>query len=162
MTKDTFRVGGIDHVELSVPDRFEAAEWYNTVLGLEIVEEFEHWADLSAYPLMISSDGGDTMLALFKGRPSGSGGGVSRVAFRTTGEDFLTFMDRLESIPDINASGESDIIDFGRAYSVFFTDTYGHVFEVTTYESRWARLLDQSTILQKRNLANTLARLYRI
>jgi catechol 2,3-dioxygenase-like lactoylglutathione lyase family enzyme len=34
MTENTFRVDGIDHVELSVPDRYDAAEWYNEVLGL--------------------------------------------------------------------------------------------------------------------------------
>lgn len=148
MTEDTFRVDGIDHVELSVPDRYDAAEWYDEALGLEVVEEFEHWADLSAYPLMISSDGGDTMLALFTGRRSGGGGGFRRVAFRTTGEDFLTFVDRLGSIPEIDASGEGDITDFGRAYSVFFTDPYGHDFEVTTYDYAQVsgRLSDQRNI----------------
>ncbi|MDS0277652.1 VOC family protein [Halomicroarcula sp. S1AR25-4] len=69
MTDDGFLVGSLDHVELSVPDRYEAADWYNEALGFEIVEEFEHWADLRAYPLMTSSDDGNTMLALFKRPP---------------------------------------------------------------------------------------------
>jgi hypothetical protein len=93
---------------------------------------------------MISSDDGETMLALFKGHRSSSGGGFSRVAFRTTGQAFLTFVNRLRSIPHINASGEGDITDFGSAYSVFFTDPYGNAFEVTTYDyEQVSRCLDR-------------------
>lgn len=60
--------------------------------------------------------------------------GVLRVAFRTTGEGFLTFVSRLDSVHEIDASGPGDVTDFGGAYSVFFTDPYGHPFEVTTYD----------------------------
>lgn len=35
----TFRVEQIDHVELYVPDRYQAADWYHSVLGLEIVTD---------------------------------------------------------------------------------------------------------------------------
>jgi len=134
MTDDGFQVGGIDHVELSVPDRYEAADWYKVALGLEIVEEFEHWADLSAYPLMISSDGGDTMLALFKRSLSDQTGGFQRVAFETSGPNFLQFRERLENISNIDATKARNVTDFGSAYSVFFSDPYGHSFEVTTYD----------------------------
>lgn len=134
MTDDGFRVDGIDHVELSVPDRYEAAAWYEEALGFEVVDEFEHWAELSAYPLMISSDDGETMLALFEGSPSPGAGGFQRVAFRASGEDFLTFLDRAEAVPEIDARGGGSVRDFGSAYSVFFSDPYGYAFEVTTYE----------------------------
>jgi catechol 2,3-dioxygenase-like lactoylglutathione lyase family enzyme len=134
MPDDEFRVDGIDHVELSVPDRYEAAEWYHEALGFEIVEEFEHWARLSAYPLMLSTDGGRTMLALFEGPPSPGTGGFRRVAFRTSGKGFLAFLDRTDAIPEIDAQGAGSVTDFGSAYSVFFSDPYGYPFEVTTYE----------------------------
>lgn len=134
MTDDGFQVDGIDHVELSVPDRYEAADWYNEALGFEIVEEFEHWAERGGYPLMVSSDGGDTMLALFEGTPSNGRGGFQRVAFRTDGEGFLAFLDRLDAIPDISTGGARNVTDLGSAYSVFFSDLYGYSFEVTTYE----------------------------
>ena len=42
----------IDHVELFVPDRDEAAEWYATVLGCERVRGAEQWAKDPAGPLM--------------------------------------------------------------------------------------------------------------
>jgi catechol 2,3-dioxygenase-like lactoylglutathione lyase family enzyme len=44
----------LDHVELFVPDRYEAARWYQRVLGLEIVREYEEWAADPRGPLMIS------------------------------------------------------------------------------------------------------------
>lgn len=53
---NTFRVLQIDHVELFVPDRHEAAEWYRRTLGLEIVPGYQDWAADPGGPLMISSD----------------------------------------------------------------------------------------------------------
>lgn len=53
-------VDQIDHVELFVPDRHQAAEWYRRVLGLKVVPDDEQWADDPQGPLMISSDGGST------------------------------------------------------------------------------------------------------
>ena len=64
----SFKVEQIDHVELFVPDRYTAARWYEQVLGLRILPEHEHWAGPGG-PLMISSDSGCTMLALFEGEP---------------------------------------------------------------------------------------------
>lgn len=37
----SFKVQQIDHVELFVPDRYEAAKGYEQILGLEIIPEFE-------------------------------------------------------------------------------------------------------------------------
>jgi catechol 2,3-dioxygenase-like lactoylglutathione lyase family enzyme len=71
MQDDGFAVDQIDHVELFVPDRYQAAEWYRRVLGLKVVAEYEHWASDPRGPLMISSDGGHTKLALFQGTPQG-------------------------------------------------------------------------------------------
>jgi hypothetical protein len=59
----------IDHVELFVRDRHDAAHWYRDVLGLEVVDGYQEWADDPRGPLMISSDGGTTKLALFIRRP---------------------------------------------------------------------------------------------
>ena len=77
-------VGPLDHVELFVPDRDEAARWYQRVLGLAVIEPYRHWAENPQGPLMISSDDGRTKLALFTGRPQGAQptAGFHRVAFR--------------------------------------------------------------------------------
>jgi catechol 2,3-dioxygenase-like lactoylglutathione lyase family enzyme len=143
----------IDHVELLVPDRYEAAAWYRRVLGLEILTDYEHWASNPAGPLMISSDGGSTKLALFEGHPfdDAQGGpqasrttpGFHRVAFRVDADGFKACLRRLaesgitdERHQPITADSA---IDHGQAYSVYFCDPYGHHLEVTTYDHEATR-----------------------
>ena len=94
-----FKVQQIDHVELFVPERYEAARLYERTLGLQVVPECEPWA-VDGGPLMISSDGGSTKLALFTGQPGpgGSKDAFYRVAFRVTGGGFAEFLRRLPEL----------------------------------------------------------------
>jgi catechol 2,3-dioxygenase-like lactoylglutathione lyase family enzyme len=134
-----FKVQQIDHVEVFVPDRYEAAKWYEKVFGLTILEDFEFWATEGG-PLMISSDGGSTKIALFEGNPPNAGGKFSakRVAFRVDGLGYLTFLDRLDTIHinnDVGARLTRDAaVDHGAAWSIYFTDPYGNRYEITTYD----------------------------
>jgi len=134
-----FKVEQIDHVELFVPDRYTAARWYEQVLGLKILPEHEHWAGPGG-PLMISSDSGGTMLALFEGEPRGNRptAGHHRVAFRVSGAGFLQFLEHVREVSVYSESVEpvSDLrpVDHGKAFSVYFCDPYGNRFEVTSYE----------------------------
>jgi catechol 2,3-dioxygenase-like lactoylglutathione lyase family enzyme len=135
-----FRVQRLDHVELFVPDRREAANWYRDVLGLDIVPEYEFWADDPDGPLMISSDRGDTKLALFEGNPQGSRetAGFHVVAFRVSAADFIGFLKRLPELELVDDRGRpvrSDrIVDHHAAWSLYFSDPFGHRLELTTYE----------------------------
>ncbi|MFB6152635.1 MAG: VOC family protein [Halodesulfurarchaeum sp.] len=127
---------GIDHVECTVPDRDEAADWYREVLGFEIVDRLDHWAEDPTNPLMISPDGGATMLALFAGEPTAPGeGSYSHVAVRTGGKAFLAFLEACGDRPDIEVDGPDQVVDHDQAYSCYFTDPWGHPLEVTTYET---------------------------
>jgi catechol 2,3-dioxygenase-like lactoylglutathione lyase family enzyme len=134
-----FKVEQIDHVELFVPERYAAARWYEQALGLSILPDYEHWA-VSGGPLMISSDGGLTKLALFEGEPRGSRptAGHHRVAFRVSGAEFIHFLEHVREVPVYTDSGESVSqlrpVDHGQAYSAYFCDPYGNRFEVTSYE----------------------------
>ena len=134
---DDVRVSGIDHVELTVPDRREAAKWYERVLGLRVLDEYESWADDPGGPLMVSSDEGATKLALFAGEPT-TGLDEYRVAFRVDAAGFRAFLDRLDDEPLFDATDEwvtaGDVIDHDRSASIYFTDPYGHALELTTYE----------------------------
>ncbi len=141
MTAGTdFRVEQIDHVELFVPDRYAAAEWYGDALGLEIVAECEHWATDPSGPLMISSDGGSTKIALFEGVPQAGEGvvGLRRLAFRTDGKGFLSLIGDDADRPALSADGvplgASDAVDHDMAYSVYFKDPWGTPLEITTYD----------------------------
>lgn len=135
-----FRVLQIDHVELFVPDRHEAARWYQRVLGLEVVPAYEDWAADPGGPLMTSSDDGGTKLALFEGQPQKlrPTAGFHRVAFRVGADGFLKFLRRLSDLQLKDSRGRSvtsgSVVDHEKAYSIYFCDPYGHRLEVTTYE----------------------------
>lgn len=134
-----FKVLQIDHVELFVPDRYDAAQWYERVLGLQIVPGFEGWAT-GGGPLMISTEQGNTKLALFEGQPTPSAetAAFRRVAFAVTGEGFVEFLRRLSVIELLDARGHrltpDAVVDHRQAYSIYFVDPYGHLLEVTTYD----------------------------
>src|SRR5712691_3358256 len=137
---NTFRVLQIDHVELFVPNRHEAADWYQRVLGLEILSDYQHWAADPGGPLMISSEAGETKLALFEGPPQESKptAGFHRVAFRVNAQGFRDFVQRLGAscLKDHNdrAVTVDAVVDHGKAFSIYFSDPYGHRLEVTTYD----------------------------
>jgi catechol 2,3-dioxygenase-like lactoylglutathione lyase family enzyme len=140
----SFKVEQIDHVELFVPDRYMAARWYEDVLGLRILPDYEHWAGPGG-PLMISSDGGDTKLALFQGEARGQRrtAGHHRVAFRVSGPGFLEFLKHIKKTVVYGESGEAvnqlSPVDHGKAFSVYFCDPYGNRFEITSYEYEYVR-----------------------
>jgi catechol-2,3-dioxygenase len=136
------RVTQIDHVELEVPDRYAAARWYHTVLGFEICREYEPWAKATRGPLMISTDGGHTKLALFEGQPQGSGRpiGIRRIAFRIGADDFIGLIEELDALKGGDAVKRSEITDHGKSFSVYFSDPYGNQLEVTTYEYEAVRV----------------------
>lgn len=131
-----FRVEQIDHVELFVPDRDAAATWYKEVLGLEPVPKAAAWAVDPGGPLMISSDGGRTMVALFKGEPQGThpAVGFRRLAFRVDAAGFLAFAARAKTLGLGAGKGPARIVDHTTAFSIYFSDPYGNDLEVTTYE----------------------------
>jgi len=126
----------LDHVELFVPDRDDAAVWYSRVLGCVPVAGTEQWAANPDGPLMISPDGGRTKLALFAGEPQGSRHtvGFHRVAFRVNAKEFLAFVARASELQLAESGAPARMIDHGEAFSFYFSDPFGHRLEVTTYE----------------------------
>ena len=134
-----FKVLQIDHVELFVPDRYEAARWYEHVLGLQIVREYEPWA-VEGGPLMISSDDRSTKLALFEGQPASSThtAAFRRVAFRVTGSGFAEFLQRLPELTLTDSRRQSvtadSTVDHQQSFSIYFDDPWGHSLEITTYD----------------------------
>ena len=136
----SFQVEQIDHVELCVPDRHQAAAWYDRVLGLKVIEEFRFWAADPKGPLMIGTPCGQTKLALFLGNPKGSqlNIGFHLVAFRTNGKNFAEFISRLPELNLEDRNGQivtkDSVRDHQRAYSIYFCDPYGHELELTCYD----------------------------
>jgi len=131
----------LDHVELFVPDRAQAADWYALVLGCRPVPGTEEWAATSQGPLMLSPDGGRTKLALFTGQPQGKRptAGFHRVAFRLRGTDWLAFTARVKELGLTEDGGPARVVDHTGAWSIYFTDPFGHHLEVTTYDAEVVR-----------------------
>jgi catechol 2,3-dioxygenase-like lactoylglutathione lyase family enzyme len=124
----------LDHIELLVPDQWEAAEGYGRVLGFSVIQEHIHWADEGG-PLMITNDDDQTLLALFRDTPQADSQvvGLGRVAYRVNSDDFMLFLK--------NSSGwrqpplaPPDVVDHDKSYSVYLTDPYGNRLEVTSYD----------------------------
>ena len=136
----------LDHVELFVPDRGEAAEWYARVLGCRPVPGTEQWAADPEGPLMVSSDGGRTKLALFQGHAQDrdTSSAFHRVAFRLAGPEWLTFVGRLPGHRVRQGEGTVRIVDHGAAWSAYFSDPHGHRLEVTTYDAELVRRARQA------------------
>ncbi len=124
----------IDHIELYVPNREQAAQWYGDVFGFTIMEEHRDWA-IQNGPLMITNDGGNTMIALFEGSPQGEHQvrGLRRLAFRVSASEFLQFIESSGSWRSTSL-GSEHIQDHDKAFSVYFADPFGTLLEVTTYD----------------------------
>lgn len=120
----------IDHTELQVPDRDAAVAWYGEWLQFRVMSEHADWAE--AGPLMLTHDGGATMLALFTGEAAGAQAprGWRRMAYRVRAKAFVSFWERFA------ASGQSieGPVDHEKAWSVYFSDPWGNALEVTTYD----------------------------
>jgi catechol 2,3-dioxygenase-like lactoylglutathione lyase family enzyme len=132
----------VDHVELYVPDRNEAAQLYERIFDFEIRKEFEFWAEDTGGPLMISPKDGGPKLALFEGAAIGKDSGFRRIAFGASGADFLRFVEHFNSLvrsKEKVLASLSEIFDHGAAFSIYLVDPYGYRFEVTTYEHEYVR-----------------------
>jgi catechol 2,3-dioxygenase-like lactoylglutathione lyase family enzyme len=135
-----FAVIQLDHVELFVHDRYEAARWYQRTLGLTLVSAYEHWAEDPHGPLMVATPEGGTKLAFFTGEPRHHRptAGFHLVAFRVDAEGFFRFLDHVRENPvyteDSREQHSLHPRDHGQAFSVYFCDPWGHRLEVTTYE----------------------------
>lgn len=132
-------MGRLDHVHIRVPDRAEAARWYEEHLGFEPVEKFDFWATgFDGGPLQITADGGRTMLALFEaseGHPMIQQ--ETGVAFSV---DAPSFMDFTRSLPGeiLNSGGQplvpSNVIDFDLCWAYGLADPWGNQYELNCYE----------------------------
>ncbi len=124
------RLNGIDHVHVYVANWDDAEKWYQRVLGFTRVEKFMVWAVQNG-PLTLENPEGDVHLALFERK---SPPDTSAIAFGATGEEFLAWKAHLE-----DQGLELRMTDHNLAYSLYFSDPWGNLHEITTYEHDYVR-----------------------
>ncbi|MCV9943968.1 MULTISPECIES: VOC family protein [unclassified Rhizobium] len=127
----------IDHVHVEVRDRDAAAAWYQRILGLMRDERFASWADDPMGPLILATAAGKPVLSLFA-RELKPVSRDSTVAFRVSGEQFLSFLEELPELGLAHRSGthlsNKDIVDHGLSWSIYFVDPDENRIEITTYD----------------------------
>jgi len=114
----------IDHIHVSVKNRKLAEQWYKDVLGLERLAEFEQWVSDKG-PLTIGNAQGNIHLALFETETVQN----TVVAFSVTAENFFAWIEHLK-----DNGITTNIIDHDLSWSIYFRDTDGNPFEITTYD----------------------------
>ena len=114
----------IDHVHVYVKDRHVAEKWFREILGFQIQKEYEFWA-VDGGPLTLENNTGSVHLALFESNKPPS----STVAFGVSGEEFLNWKKHLE-----NLSIELRVSDHAKAWSMYFSDPFQNLFEITSYD----------------------------
>lgn len=129
-----FSIEDIDHIEMFVSDREKAAKWYEGIFGLKPIKELDAWTKIG--PLFIGTEDRSITLALMNGKKENDGS-INRMAFRTTGEKFINFLDKVDSL-DLFFLEEKvtkeQVVDHDLSYSIYFDDHDGNKLELTSYD----------------------------
>ena len=126
----TPKLNGIDHVHVYIANWADAESWYQEILSFKRVEKFMVWA-VENGPLTLENPEGNIHLALFEREDHPD---TSAIAFGATGEEFLTWKTHLQ-----DHGLELRITDHNLAYSLYFSDPWGNLHEITTYEHETVR-----------------------
>lgn len=128
------KIADIDHVEVFVKNRAEAARWYEEIFGLSPIQELDAWAKIG--PLFIGNKDGTVKIALIDGTKDNDGS-INRVAFSASGEDFVGFVNNLDDARVYflkRRVAKNDLVDHDLSYSIYFDDPHGNKLELTCYE----------------------------
>ncbi|MGJ8670521.1 MAG: VOC family protein [Oceanococcus sp.] len=116
---------GIDHVHIYVSDRPKAAAWFEKILGMRVVESLLGWA-VGGGPLTIADTSGQVHFALFEKAdctPS------TAIALGADATNFLKWKALFEEEGILVRCTDHDL-----AWSLYFQDPFGNMYEVTTYD----------------------------
>lgn len=134
-----FSIDDIDHLEMFVSDREKAAKWYQEIFGLKPIKELEIWSKIG--PLFIGNEERTVTLALMNGRKENDGS-INRMAFRTTGEKFIDFLNRIDGMGLLFFKEQVTkelVVDHDLSYSIYFDDPDGNKLELTCYDHDYVK-----------------------
>lgn len=142
MTTRGITVQRIDHIEVNVPDRYEAVAWYEQTLGLELLTDpvFIWAAQLPNGPVFVGNPTRSVLVSLFEGEPLGDREPIGQLqtCFNVDAKTFLQFMDLLPEL-DLrdrfgNSVSQALISDHRTGWAFYFTDPWGNRYELNTWE----------------------------
>ena len=139
-----FSIQDVDHIEMFVSDREKAAEWYEEIFGLKPIKELDVWSKIG--PLFIGTENREVTLALMNGKKD-IDGSINRMAFRTTGRQFLDFLNRIDEMGLFflkEKVTKEQVVDHDLSYSVYFDDPDGNKLELTCYDHEYLKSKIQS------------------
>ena len=140
-----FSIEDIDHIEMFVSNREKAAKWYEEIFGLKPIEELEMWSKIG--PLFIGNKDRSVTLAIMNGKKENDGS-INRMAFRTTGEKFIDFLNRIDGLNlfFLNEKVTKEhVVDHDLSYSIYFDDPDGNKLELTCYDHDYLKSKIQSS-----------------
>ena len=125
----------VDHIHRYVTDKFEAAKWYERLLGFEVVGEL-HANKYPKAPLDIANAGASVKFALFSTNDPAQMGSTATIALRVTPDDFVRMVDNAADL-GICKRGNSPLTreDIVRHtgigdQSVYIVDPWGNSIEI--------------------------------
>ncbi len=135
-----FTIDDIDHIEVFVKDRDNAAKWYGEIFGLNPIDELSMWEKIG--PLFIGNKDRTVKLALINGTKD-TDGSINRMAFSTSGEKFIDFLNHLNNVELFllgnRVTKEKMMIDHDASYSIYFDDPDGNKLELTCYDHDYVK-----------------------
>ena len=129
-----FSIEDIDHIEMFVSDREKAAKWYDEIFGLKPIKELEIWSKIG--PLFVGNKDRSVTLAIMNGKKENDGS-INRIAFRTSGEKFIDFLNRVDEMGlffQNEKVTKEQVVDHDLSFSIYFDDPDGNKLELTSYD----------------------------
>ena len=134
-----FSIQDVDHIEMFVSDREKAAKWYEEIFGLKPIKELDVWSKIG--PLFIGTENREVTLALMNGKKD-IDGSINRMAFKTTGLQFLDFLNRIDEMGLFflkEKVTKEQVVDHDLSYSIYFDDPDGNKLELTCYDHEYLK-----------------------
>ena len=125
MTTDAPLLRGVHHCHLQVRDVPQATDFYQRVMGFDIVPELEFWYhEQEDGPLMLQDQARSICLALFQGNKPSNG-----IAFNSDAAAFVQWHRHLQT-HDIKVH----LADHQVSFSMYFRDPSSNVHEITCFD----------------------------
>ncbi|WP_420710230.1 hypothetical protein [Nitrosopumilus sp.] len=108
------------------------------MFGFHLLKELEFWSANSG-PVFIGNKDGNIKIALFKGNKENDSS-IGRITFRTSGKEFISFLNRLETVPVFSLGQKIDkhnVVDHDISFSIYFNDPDGNKLELTSYDHEY-------------------------